>query len=815
MTNLEILAQRALHLEERSLNGMRMVIVTFEPGDNPVKALVEIHFHNEIGLDGLDTDEIAGPSFPLAVRGGRRIPAGSGAREVRITAAEPYMAGSGILTVTVEPIGDYSTYTLEITADRLDPAAAAPGIDPLFRSIPFKFRPGCFTNDCAPSVETGRAKEPEPVIDYRAKDFESFRHTLISAMMARVPNWQPTSRADLDMVLIDLISAAADELSDYQDRVINEAFFGRARNRVSLARHARLMDYHIHQGCQASTWLAIDAQRQVTLESGFQVWVRGEEYDNTSAVFETRESVLLDPAINCLGLYTWGGVQTTLAEGATSADLQPLRDNGDGTFTAESGFARATAVRDALRTGCGRLILYERLNPRTGRLAGRDSTRRRIVALVDGDAAAKVGSDPFTGESYVRVRWRDEDALEHTYAFCTDCPGGEAEHVALFEGNVVRAFHGRRREVVLGAPREAAGGSNDRVYAIRADGGVVCRLPDGPLAYRAAHGDGAVPPVSTLHVETDDSTPGGAVLWHERISLVHSGGTDRHFVVETDERGRSVVRFGNGMNGARLPEGATVRCTYQEGRGLDGNVGADTLTSFVPNGIVNACWNPFDVADGKAPEPVEVIIRRAPEAYSQSRDRAVTLADYRRRVEELEEVAAAGARYGWTGSWRTVRIAVDPLGSDHLTPHLKRTVFRHLRDRALLGEDIEIHEPRYTAVEVKMTVCVKQDFWCEEVEPMLRNEFTDGYTFDGREGFFHPDRWSFGRDLYPSLLIARAHGVQGVDRVVEVKMRRVGRTVWIEDEPLGIGGDEILRVRNDPDHLEDGQILIDVRGGRG
>ena len=52
----------------------------------------------------------------------------------------------------------------------------------------------------------------------------------------------PTSEADLDLVLIELILAAADELSDYQDRVMNEAYLSTARKRASLRRHARLLE---------------------------------------------------------------------------------------------------------------------------------------------------------------------------------------------------------------------------------------------------------------------------------------------------------------------------------------------------------------------------------------------------------------------------------------------------------------------------------------------------------------------------------------------------------------------------------------------
>ena len=100
-----------------------------------------------------------------------------------------------------------------------------------------------------------RPPNDHPAIDYLARDFNSFKHNLINAMRERVPGWAPTSEADLDQVLIDLLATDADEMADFQDRVMNEAYLGRARKRVSLARHARLLDYHIHQGNQASTWL--------------------------------------------------------------------------------------------------------------------------------------------------------------------------------------------------------------------------------------------------------------------------------------------------------------------------------------------------------------------------------------------------------------------------------------------------------------------------------------------------------------------------------------------------------------------------------
>ena len=99
---------------------------------------------------------------------------------------------------------------------------------------------------------------------------------------------------------------------------------------------------------------------------------------------------------------------------------------------------------------------------------------------------------------------------------------------------------------------------------------------------------------------------------------------------------------------------------------MRGNVGAEQLVYAQPltgalTGAIVSVWNPFDVTDGRDPEPPEKIRRKAPEAYRARQLRAVTLADYVRRAEEVPGVSRAVARYAWTGSWRTVRI-VDRSG---------------------------------------------------------------------------------------------------------------------------------------------------------
>ena len=305
--------------------------------------------------------------------------------------------------------------------------------------------------------------------------------------------------------------------------------------------------------------------------------------------------------------------------------------------------------------------------------------------------------------------------------------------------------------------------------------------------------------------------------WSEVISLVFSDPDDRHYAVETDELGRSVIRFGNGVQGQNVPAGASIRAVYQTGSGPDGNVGRDRVHRFdlLANPKLAAVWNPFDVASGRSPEPREEILRNVPEVYRARQLRAVTLADYVRRAEEVPGVARAAAAYAWTGSWRTVRITIDPLGTDVLRPELRAAVARHLEPVRLIGEDLEIREPVLVPLRVRVAVCVDPEVWLDDVRFVLEQELSDGYTPDGRLGFFHPDRWTFGQTLYASQILGRVEQVPGIARATSVRLARWDAPTPGVRDRVTVGANEIISVRNDPDHMERGTLVLDLSGGRG
>lgn len=853
--NEERLQDRARHLEKNGLNGFRLAYVTLEAAPKPGFAWLEVEFWNGNALAALPSKQA------FALHGAPRERGGNPARPVKVVQVQPG-ANSKTLRLQVAPVGDYSTYVLSTTAEGL----AAPGnalslaMDPLLNALPFKFRPGCFNLNCAPTAAY-EAPPPEPEIDRLARDYDSFRHVLMTAMARRVPGWAPTSEADLDQVLIDLLAADADEQADYHDRVLAERSIATARKRVSLARHARLMDYHIHHGNQASTWLALEVAARADLPPApgdeFGVWTGHHWQDDGAVVFALARGGgkwrrRCFPQLNRLRLYTWGNTVTALAQGTTEADLtadtpltQPQAEALRDLFLGKHPDQVPGPGADDVDAVVDHLLLQEVLNPETGTPNGARVTQRQVLQLVPLDghlARAEALRDPVAGVWLVRVRWRAADALASNFCFVCDCADVPVVDVSVFHANLARVTQGRPWITTFRAPGQPLAGTDQHGFvatseaayeiatrprgselAVRA---VLCPLPGTPLAYAATPPGGDVPARSTAQV----TVQGFAQPWLEQPDLIESRDNSTHFTVETDELGGSSLRFGDGVNGAALAAGAVVQCRYRVGQGSAGNVGADSIAGFDdPSKAVQGVWNPLDVTDGRDPEPAAEIVRRVPEAYRRHQLRAVTLDDYARRAEELADVGHARARYAWTGSWRTVRVAIDPAGTTVLDDALRQAIAGHLEAVRLIGEDIEVRPATYVPLDIELALCAEAAYWPEDLRAELEEAFSDGWTGRGERGFFHPDAWTFGQPLYASQLIGRALAVAGIGRVLRLSMRRWnpgsgGGLTAIDIDPsalpesyrekLAVGPFEIIVVANDPDHLETGRIRFRITGGR-
>jgi len=789
--NQDALDARARNLG--TLNGIDFGLMQLDTATPPQYGVLELHFYNDQNLDALVT-AAATPAAMwsiVPVNGGERVVAGPSAGQVHVI--KLVHSASQVLQVTIGPVGDYSRYTLTILET---------GFDPVFSQMVFRFRPGCFSTNCKP-LTTLKAVVAQPAIDYLAKDYDSFRHTMIAAMMQRMPGWQPTSEAAFEVVLLDLFSAVADELSDYQDRVMQEAYWATAQKRISLRRHARLMNYFIHEGNQAQTVLALNfpGTASYTVPAMQQAWTGLDAKLASTIWFAASSTQYINGLFSSVPLYTWSNAISALAAGATQADL------------AFSSFADATSAAALIASGkITRLLVEEWLNPATGMEADRNPQKRQLLNLT----GAQVLSDPLTGDALLRVTWREQDALMFNYCFSVNIDGVWVSKVSLFHGNLVDMVQGKQtafKYVPPGTPLMPG----MYYFQLNATGAAECKLPPAfPVLWTKTTPGGLEPSRSTVRVSVADSS--GTVAWEEQTDLIHSESTDRHFVVEVDERLRTLVRFGDGTNGQALPDDAVVTCAWLSGYGPEGNIGRDSLVNFDATGMpavaLGTVWNPLDVTDGLAPETANVIRRRVPEAFLYNQARAITLADYVARAKEVAGVSNAAAIYMWTGSWRTVRVVIDPKGATSLSENLRAAVELQLNAVHLIGEDVEVRAPQYVPLVITVDVCISEEYWIEDVAPAIEQAFSNSYTAEGDMAFFNPDRWTFGQAIYASQIEGVLTGITGVEHAISILMVRWWNQAMKATEVMTMAPEEIVLVSNDPSRMEEGTITFNYYGGR-
>src|SRR6202035_3449141 len=95
------------------------------------------------------------------------------------------------------------------------------------------------------------------------KDYSSFRQLIFDRLALTMPAWQEQHVPDVGVTLVEIFAYVADYLSYYQDAVATEAYLGTARQRISVRRHVRLVDYRMHEGCNARAWVWLDTDHDV------------------------------------------------------------------------------------------------------------------------------------------------------------------------------------------------------------------------------------------------------------------------------------------------------------------------------------------------------------------------------------------------------------------------------------------------------------------------------------------------------------------------------------------------------------------------
>lgn len=819
-----------------------------------------------------DPDGAYGLTLPanlglVIIQGGTRI--------VNIRPLQASLVGNR-LEIAVSEEGDFSTYVLALGWRRQPDGTfqqQIPALDLQFSIAPINFKAGCPTDfDCRELQICPPDRPAEPVIDYLAKDYASFRRLLIDLLPQLNPGWIERNPSDLGIALLELLAFEGDNLSYFQDAVANEAYLDTARQRASARKHARLVDYSMHDGRNAWTFVHFEVGSGGAIPLGTKILSRvTTPFRNRSAapgvvipesdvppasfdsdpalaqvrVFETAFPLTVSVNNNTIFLHTWGNLECCLPKGTRIAYLYSLT----------GGPGERQALLPDLAAG-NFLLLEEVMGPKTGARADADPAHRQVIQLEDvkqmpaGDPAYRdmltqdgelqVFRNGDTPLPLLRVTWRRVDALKFPLCLSARIPGREPLiNVSVARGNIVLADHGRTIEERF-APKTPV--PADRIFRFR--------LRNSPLTMQCQpdkvdydlSSARIVTPRKDLTCGVRKAKPAIALLidfpgsprqlWEPVPDLLGSPESAQHFTVEVDDDGHPMARFGDDEYGKR-PVGATAfTAVYRIGNGRAGNVGAEALAHVVQPTVaplwpaIRGSRNPLAAQDGTDAETIEAVRQFAPAEFRAEQFRAVVEADYSAAAKKLPAVAGAVASFRWTGSWYTVFVGVDPADPDdlitepggrtRLAPGLASSVRNFLTRYKLAGYDLEIRSAEYVPLELAFELCVEPDHFRGDVVEAVRQALSNRVNADGSRGFFHPANFTFAQNVYLSQIYAAVEAVQGVLSTFVTIFRRFGKTDngELATGVLPIGPWEIARLDNDPAFQENGVLRIAAGGGK-
>jgi len=401
---------------------------------------VTVVFINKLGNLRLATEEVTvEPTDP------------SSGPNVRVVQVEQCVKDNAdrddCLRVTLDcPLGP-GCYTLCIQLRR--EKEKAPRLDPAYACATFRGDAGGVVDvDCAIEPAEAAPSRSYPAVDYLARDYTTIRQSILDRMAVTMPGWRERHAPDATLTMVEAMAYVADRMHYSLDSAGTEAYLPTARRRISVRRHARLVDYTLFEGSNARAWVVLTVDAVVgpvaavelsfiTDSPALPAGVRSLSSDDLrpvpSATFQTflpigdcGEKLSFHPGLNEIALHAWGQSECCLPAGSTSATLRIRRD-----------------AAHLLRSG-SILVFEEAISPATGSPYDADPTHRHVVRL---SKPPREVHDPLAPDRYlVVVEWRQEDALPFDLCVSGIGPAPECRELtglSVARGNVLLVDHGR------------------------------------------------------------------------------------------------------------------------------------------------------------------------------------------------------------------------------------------------------------------------------------------------------------------------------------------------------------------------------------
>lgn len=667
--------------------------------------------------------DIFGRTVPTSVK--PQIDAAADTASVRLQVTAPVRAN--------DPYSDSPSYLLTTSLGaRTISVWVAPG------------RPSALAPSDSPAVTQSDDLGP---VDYSGRDYDALRAMMRARIAQDVEDnaaWALDHPADPLTTLVEVLAYTGDHLSFRQDAAGTESYLTTARRRLSLRRHARLRDYAVNDGCNARTVVAFTVSAAGVLEAGLAavtlqpsasgvVLAEGTKLAPSTTVYETMESLSVDPTLNDLGTALVQASAVTILPGTITLTLQ--------------------GAPPALQPG-RLLVLSQTVAPGdTTPAFGAQALRLLVVQPsknANGDTTATA------------ITWHPEDALARPL---TIPPSGAPGAVSLF-ANVVLADHGH---TVAALPHPATVSATGRYRPVVTVEDPVSAAPlpqiapgfDGtqdvvaasllvPSAMASLNPD---PTTAVIALRMCGSRPlmsGTADTWLPQPDLLSSPATARLFaVVPEDAVGsaprRLAVQFGEGAMGYPPAPGTEFTASVRSAGGQSGRLLAYALVQVLgPAPLVTAVSNPLPAMPSPA-EPDQAIRLFGPSGF-RVQLRGVDPTDWERLGKSDPLVRSVTADYGPDGSGpcEVGLTTTTTLPDDNVTfPVASQRLLAY----AILGAPPHIEQAKDLAPNIAFAVYCMPGSNVRATRERLLRRVGNGLLPDGAPAYFHPANWPPGRSL--------------------------------------------------------------------
>ncbi|MEX6688162.1 putative baseplate assembly protein [Danxiaibacter flavus] len=281
--------------------------------------------------------------------------------------------------------------------------------------------------------------------------------------------------------------------------------------------------------------------------------------------------------------------------------------------------------------------------------------------------------------------------------------------------NVAMATHGETVQEVLG------NGDASTIFQ-------TFKLKQPPLTFITADTDSGVQ--STLEIRVND------LLWHEVPYFLDHGQDERIYITRQDNDSNTIVTFGDGINGARVPTGLqNIKATYRKGIGTGGLVKANQLSQLQtkPLGVKSAI-NPVSANGAQDAEQLDSARNNASLTIL-TLGRVVSLQDYEDFARAFAGIEKTLATWTLVNGRRHVYITVA--GTDGAeVPEDSKLGINLLAAINKAGDPrvaikIASYSPRY--FQISANVVVDPDYIAANVIAAVEKNLRDTFSFKARK----------------------------------------------------------------------------------